>query len=211
MAKTLTRPDISVRIYKKSFNGAKKMATANNKSVDVKRLAYLGILSALVFATTLMGIPIGGFFETSALPMAVIVIGSAMLGIRAGGILGAVFSIAVIILPGTSVYLTFGDNRFVSVFCTILVVFFKGVLAGIASGAVYKLLEKVNKYIAVLTAGISAVTVNTGIFIIGSVLFFEASFAAIMSVALLINYLIEVGTGIIVAPAVLRILNIKKK
>ena len=181
------------------------------KSVDIRRLAYLAILAALVFVTQIIAIPVGGFFETSALPVAVIVIGSAILGPRAGGILGAVFGIAVLCLPGTQVYLTFGDNRVISVFCTILVVFLKGVLAGVASGFVYKLVEKFNRYVAVLCAGISAVTVNTGIFIIGSVLFFDASFALLMTTALLISYLIELGTSIILAPATLRIINIKRK
>ncbi len=181
------------------------------KSLDIRRLAYLAIFSALVFVTQIIAIPVGGFFETSAIPMAVIVIGSAILGIRAGGVLGMVFGIAVLILPGTQVYLTFGDNKFVSVFCTVLVVFFKGIFAGLASGVVYKLLERFNRYLAVLCAGISAVTVNTGIFILGSVMFFEASFAALMTVALLISYLIELGTSIVIAPAALRIINIKKK
>lgn len=181
------------------------------ETINVKRLAYLAIFSALVFVTQLLAIPVGGFFETSAIPMAVIVIGSAILGIKAGGVLGVVFSIVVLILPGTQAYLTFGDNRFVSVFCTILVVFFKGVFAGLAAGAVYKLLERFNRYVAVLSAGISAVTVNTGLFILGSILFFEAKFAAIMSIALLISYLVELGTTIIIAPAALRIINLKKK
>ena len=182
----------------------------SKENVDVRRLAYLAILAALVFVAQIIAIPIGGFFETSALPMAVIVIGAALLGTRAGGILGLVFSIAVICLPGTQVYLTFGNNRFVSVFCTILVVFLKGILAGVASGAVYRALEKVNRFVAVLLSGVSAVTVNTGIFIIGSVLFFDATFAALMTVALLISYLLELGTTIVLAPAVLRIISIKK-
>ena len=185
--------------------------TVFNKKLDVHRLAYLAILSALVFVTQIIAIPVGVFFETSALPMAVIVIGSALLGVRAGGILGFVFSIAVLCLPGTQVYLTFGNNRVVSVFCTLLVVIIKGVTAGLASGYVYKLLEKYNRYLAVLCAGISAVTANTAIFVIGSVLFFEASFAALMSIALLISYLIELGTSIILAPVTLRLISIKIK
>ena len=86
----------------------------------------------------------------------------------------------------------------------------KGILAGIASGYVYKLLEKFNRYLAVICAGATAVTVNTGIFILGSVLFFEASFAALMSVALLISYLIELFISIVLAPATMRIIAIKQ-
>ena len=89
---------------------APKTKVKSKNSVDVQRLAYLAILSALVFIAQIMAIPVGGFFETSALPVAVIVIGAALLGTKAGGILGFVFSIAVICLPGTQVYLTFGGN-----------------------------------------------------------------------------------------------------
>ena len=195
-------------VTEKEAGAAKKRFSKD--SIDVRRLAYLAILAALVFVAQVMAIPVGGFFETSALPMAVIVIGAALLGTRAGGVLGLVFSIAVICLPGTQVYLTFGSNKVVSVFCTILVVFLKGILAGVAAGAVYKLLEKVNRFLAVLLSGAAAVTVNTGIFIIGSVLFFEATFAALMTAALLVSYLLELGTTVILAPAVLRIISIKK-
>lgn len=182
-----------------------------NKKIDIKKMTYLAILSALVFVTQIMAIPVGGFFETSALPVMVIVVGSALLGPKGGGVLGLVFGIAVLCLPGTQVYLTFGNNKVYSVLCTILVVLLKGVAAGIASGFVYKLVERFNRYVAVFCAGFAAVTVNTGIFLVGSVLFFEAKFALMMNVALLISYLIELGTSVVLAPAVLRIINIKKK
>ena len=181
------------------------------KKVDVKKMTYLAILSALVFVTQIMAIPVGGFFETSALPVMVIVVGSSLLGPKGGGVLGLVFGIAVLCLPGTQVYLTFGNNEVYSVFCTVLVVLFKGALAGIASGFVYKLIERFNRYVAVFCAGFVAVTVNTGIFVLGSVLFFDAKFALLMNVALLISYLIELGTSIVLAPAILRIINIKKR
>ena len=180
-------------------------------SFDVKRLTYLSMLSALVFLLQIMAIPVGGFFETSALPVAVIVVGAAIFGIKGGAWLGLVFSIAVLLLPGTQVYLTFGDNQVYSYFCTIAVVFIKGIVAGIAAGVVYKLLKNINRYVAVLISGIAAVSMNTGIFILGSILFFEASFAAMMTIALLVSYLIELSTSILLAPATLRIINIKNK
>ena len=189
---------------------APKTKVNSKNSVDVQRLAYLAILSALVFIAQIMAIPVGGFFETSALPVAVIVIGAALLGTKAGGILGFVFSIAVICLPGTQVYLTFGSNRVFSVFCTILVVFLKGICAGLGAGFVYKLAERINRYLAALLAGVTAVTVNTGIFVIGSVLFFEASFAALMTVALLASYLVELFVSVALAPTVMRVISLKK-
>ena len=185
--------------------------TKANKKFDVRKMTYLAIFSALVFVLQIMAIPVGGFFESSALPVAVIVIGAALFGIRGGAWLGFVFGIAVMILPGTQVYLTFGSNQVYSIFCTVGVVFIKGIIAGACAGALYKLLNRSNKYVAVLVSGIAAVTANTGIFILGSVLFFEASFAAMMTVALLISYLIELGTSVLLAPIALRVINIKSK
>ena len=183
----------------------------NNKKFDVRKLTYLAIFSALVFVFQVMAIPVGGFFETSALPVAVIVIGAALFGIKGGAWLGFVFGIAVMILPGTQVYLTFGNNAVYSTFCTIAVVFVKGIFAGAAAGVVFKLLNRFNRYFAVLTSGIAAVTVNTGIFILGSILFFEASIAAMMTLALLVSYLIELAVSILLAPIALRFINIKNK
>ena len=183
--------------------------STEKKSVNVRKMTYLAIFSALVFVLQIIAIPVGGFFETSALPVCVIVIGAALFGIKGGAWLGFVFGIAVMILPGTQVYLTFGNNHVYSAICTVAVVFLKGILAGVASGAVYRILKKFNRYVAVLTAGIAAVTVNTGIFLIGSVLFFDASFAAMMTIALLISYLIELSTSILLAPIALRVINIK--
>ncbi|MBR2432181.1 MAG: hypothetical protein IKB23_04620, partial [Clostridia bacterium] len=85
--------------------------TKANKKFDVRKMTYLAIFSALVFVLQIMAIPVGGFFESSALPVAVIVIGAALFGIRGGAWLGFVFGIAVMILPGTQVYLTFGSNQ----------------------------------------------------------------------------------------------------
>ena len=58
--------------------------TKANKKFDVRKMTYLAIFSALVFVLQIMAIPVGGFFESSALPVAVIVIGAALFGIRGG-------------------------------------------------------------------------------------------------------------------------------
>lgn len=182
------------------------------KSVDVRKMTYLAILSAIVFVLQIIAIPVGGFFETSALPVAVIVIGAALFGVRAGAWLGFVFGVAVMILPGTQAYLTFaGNGQALNVFATILVVFAKGIGAGACAGLIYKLLERVNRYLAVIVAGVAAVTVNTGVFILGSVLFFDGSFGVLFGAIIALSYPIEAGTSILLAPVALRVINIKKK
>ena len=45
-------------------------------------------------------------------------------------------------------------------------------LSGLCAGFAYKLLEKVNRYLAVLVSAVVCPVVNTGIFILGSFIFF---------------------------------------
>ena len=86
----------------------------------------------------------------------------------------------------------------------------------------YKLLEKKNRYLAVIAAAIVCPIVNTGIFIIGCFIFFidtvkSGAAGAGMSVgAYLIiffvglNFVFELLTNIILSPAIVKLLNIRK-
>ena len=87
----------------------------------------------------------------------------------------------------------------------------------------YKALEKFNRYAAVLVSAVVAPVVNTGIFLIGSLIFFidavsAGATAEGMSVGgyLIIffvglNFVFELIVNVILSPAILRIINIKKK
>ena len=98
----------------------------------------------------------------------------------------------------------------------------KGILCGFVAGLVYSLLEKRNRYVAVIAAAVACPVVNTGIFLIGSLIFFMdavKSFALTEGVsvgAYLIlffvglNFVFELITNIILSPAILRIINIRK-
>ena len=106
---------------------------------------------------------------------------------------------------------------------TILVVLLKGVVSGIAAAGVYKLLEKKNKYIAVLGAAVTCPLANTGVFVLGCFAFFmdtirewgagmgfENAFAYIILGMVGINFIVEMILNIVLSPAVVRLLNIKK-
>ena len=83
------------------------------------------------------------------------------------------------------------------------------------------MLEKFNRYLAVFVSAIVCPVVNTGIFLLGSLIFFidtvnAGATAENMSVgAYLIiffvglNFIFELLVNIILSPAILRILNIK--
>ncbi len=181
------------------------MKKIRGKSTDVKRIVYLAVFAALIVVTQTLSIPIFGAFETAALTVACIVIGSAILGVGGGAILGAVFGLVVLLLPGTAGYIQ------ESLFYTIVVVFSKGIFAGVVSGLSFKLLNGINRYFAVIISAVLAVTVNTGIFILGSILFFNGVFSDFVEVVLLVSYPIELAVSVVLSPAVLRIINIKKK
>ena len=86
-----------------------------------------------------------------------------------------------------------------------------------------KLLEKVNRYAAILCAAIAAPVVNTGVFFLGCHLFFFEDIASffeieaeqvtvfIITVLIGINFIIELLVNIVLAPTVCRILDINDK
>ena len=145
----------------------------------IKRMVTIAFLMALVFVMQLvtgMIPPIGGF--SISLVLIPIVMGAVLYGPGAGALLGATF--------GTIVYIncvTGADPGGAMVFqanpiLCLLVVMGKGVLAGLASGLMYKLLSKWNAHMAMLCAAIVCPVVNTGFFILCMLTFFKDVLAA---------------------------------
>ena len=182
-----------------------------------KSLTLGAILTALVvLLQTLDSFIRFGPFSIS-LVLLPIVIGAAMCGTAVSTWLGFVFSV-VVLMTDASAFLA------ISVPGTIITVLLKGTLCGFAAGLIYNLVAKKSKYAAVVAAAIVCPVVNTGIFLLGCVLFF---FEAIESWGLASgygtaveymflglaggNFLFELATNIILSPTVVRLLNIKKK
>ena len=179
------------------------MKKYGNVTLDVKKLTYVAVLTAIVVVLQFIPIRIATF--ELALSVPAMVIGAALCGVGAGAWLGFVFGAVVLMLPGTSFYLSF------SLFGTILTVLAKGIAAGAAAGLVYSLLERFNKYVAVLAAAASATFANTLIFLIGSMIFFESDIQTVLGVLISVNFLIELVVNVVLAPTVYRIISIKKK
>ena len=192
------------------------MQTKNN-SVSTEKIVLLSLFTALVAILAYFGgfIKIGGLASIS-LTLIPVVLGAAMCGPWAGAWLGGV--------SGAVFFMT-ADAAFwmgLSIPGTIITVMVKGVAAGLVAGLVYKLFEKMNRYVAVVAAAIVCPIVNTGIFIIGCFLFFidtvkAGAAGADMSVgAYLIiffvglNFVFELLTNIILSPAIVKLLGIRK-
>lgn len=192
----------------------------NNK---LKRMVSIALLMAMVVALQFIGSaipPIGGIVSIS-LVLIPIVVGAAAFGPGAGAILGGTFGVMAVIgcVTGSDVG---GAMVFQAgpVLC-ILVVMAKGILAGAASGWVYRLLKNKNGYAAMLCAAIVCPVVNTGVFLICMALFFMDVLSAwaggshvlgyVLSYLVLRNFLPELTLNIVFSPAGERIVKLVQK
>lgn len=189
------------------------------KAWDVKKLVGLALLTAIVVVLQIVGSAIKiGMFSLSFV-LVPIVVGAAMFGPAAGGYLGGVFGLIVLLSGDAGAFMT------VSVLGTIITVMVKGICAGLAAGAVYKLFAKKNRYIAIMLAAVTCPVVNTGIFLLGCLAFFMPTirmwagtlgFGANASKYMIVglvgwNFVIELGINIVLGPIILRIINIREK
>ena len=194
------------------------MQTMTQNRKRIQNLALLALLTAIVAVLSYFGgfIKIGGLASIS-LTLIPVVLGAALCGPFAGAWLGAV-SGAIFFLTADAVF-WFG----LSIPGTVITVLVKGVLSGLLAGFAYTLLEKYNRYLAIIVSAVVCPVVNTGIFLIGCLVFFMDTVtgfadAESMSVgAYLIiffvglNFVFELLANILLSPALLRIVNIKKK
>ena len=181
------------------------------------KMVSLGILSAIIIVLQV----VTTYFPTKPFPITLalipIIIGSALFDEKAGAFLGGVFSVVVIVMCviGADVggAMVWNANPFLC----ILVCMLKGICAGYVSGLLYRLIEKKNNIVATIIAGLSAPIVNTGIFVLGLVLFFKDILAQwsggsdvlyyILFGLLGVNFLVEVGVNMILSPVIVKILN----
>ena len=137
-----------------------------SKNNNTQKIVGLGLFTAIVIVLQLMGSFIRfGTFSIS-LVLVPVVIGAALYGAGAGAWLGFVFGVVVLLSGDAAAFLG------VNALGTILTVLVKGTLAGLLSGLVYKALENKNRTLAVAVAAVVCPVVNTGVFLIGCLLFF---------------------------------------
>lgn len=164
---------------------------------SVRRMTGLSLLAAIIAVLTILGnfVRFGPFPITLAL--APIIIGAAMYGPSAGAILGGVFGLVTLLSGiagwdgGTVIYLM-GVNPGACILICVL----KGAGAGFLAGLVYDLIAKKNSRIGVIAAGIVCPVVNTGLFIIGMLIFFTSALESWASGQGLFYYVIFGLTGV---------------
>ena len=194
------------------------MKRTNKNKFSTEKMVLLALLTALVALLAYFGgfIKIGGLASIS-LTLIPVVLGAALLGPLSGAWLGGVAGAVFFITADAAFWLG------LSIPGTIITVMVKGILSGLLAGYAYKLVERFNRYAAVIVSAIVCPVVNTGIFLLGSLIFFidTVSAGAIgegMSVGgylivffVGLNFVFELLSNMIFSPAIVRLLNIKKK
>lgn len=189
--------------------------STQTKKMSTKTLALGAILTALVIILQLMGSFIHlGLFSIS-LVLIPIVVGAALCGKYIGAWLGFVFG-AVVLLSGDATAF-----MMINIPGTILTVLLKGTLCGLLAGLVYEIFSKKNVYLGVFSAAIVCPIINTGIFLLGCLLFFmptikewagNQDLTSYMIFGLgLLNFPVELGFNIVLSPVIVRLLSITKK
>ncbi len=187
-----------------------------------RKMTGLAIFTAIIVVLQVLCtfVRFGPFSITLAL--APIIIGTAMYGKGAGAYLGGVFGAVVLVTgllgwDGGTVMLLMGINPLGCV----LVCLLKGVAAGFFAGLCYELIAKKNDKLGVLISGIVCPVVNTGLFIVGMLVFFFdtlSGWAGGQNLLLYIivgltgvNFLAELAVNIVLSSGITRIIRAGKK
>lgn len=193
------------------------------KNASIKRMVGIALLMAVVVVLQFVSSMIPPIFGIVSISLALIpvVLGASVFGPAAGCILGATLGAVVAVNS-----ITGADPGGAMVFqaspvLCILVVMAKGILAGLASGWVYRLLKDRNGYIAMLLAAIVCPVVNTGVFLACMALFFMDVLSAwagggdvlgyVLTFLVLCNFVPELMINIVFSPAGQRIAHAVQK
>ncbi|MBR6207876.1 MAG: ECF transporter S component [Oscillospiraceae bacterium] len=190
----------------------------NKKPFDVHKLVGMAIFTAIVVVLEWVSAAVGhvGIF-TFTLALIPIVVGAALYGVEAGAWLGFVFGVIVLISGDAAPFWA------VNILGTVITVLLKGTFAGFVSGLVYKALSK-RPMLGVVASAVAAPVMNTGVFLLGCLVFFlptirewgaAAGFENAGTYMVLgfvgINFLIEMLINIVLSPVILRLIRIGQR
>ena len=186
-----------------------------SKRISTRKLTGLALFTAIVVVLQFLGafIRFGPF--SISLVLIPIVVGAALYGPLSGAWLGFVFGMVVLLSGDAAAFLT------VNPIGTVLTVLVKGALAGLCAGLVYRALEKLNEWVAVILAAVAAPVVNTGVFLLGCLVFFLptvtewatglgfSNVGKYMIFGLVgANFLFELLVNIVLSPVIVRLVKI---
>ena len=186
-------------------------------SAKTQRLTGLALFTGIIVVLQIVCtfVKFGPF--TLTLAMVPIVVGAAVYGPKAGAYLGGVFGLVVVVASVTGAdpggYTFFTARPFV----TIVLIMVKGIMAGLAAGAVYAALRRKSTMAGVIVAAVVSPVVNTGIFVAGVLLLYRDLLMAMaggtsvlffaLTVLIGVNFLVELAVDVVLIPVVARIIQ----
>ena len=189
--------------------------------MKTQKLTAMSILLALVIILQLFAtfIPMKPFnLNLTLIP---IVVGAALYGKKSGALLGFAFA-AVVMITYITGAAAFGHILWLALPIMIAIVtLFRGAATGFAAGAVYNLLKSKSSYFAGVASAVIAPIVNTGIYCLAMIFLFRDALSEkaggtdiyyfLIFGMVGINFLIELAINVLLSPAIVRIIGVRKK
>jgi len=188
-------------------------------SQNIKKLVGMATLTALVVGLQFLSNYVSFGSVSITLALIPIAMGAVLYGPLAGLFLGLVMGGIVLTAPST-----IGVFMPINLPLTILLCLVKTGVAGLVSGLLFKLFAYIAKKqesvkakkilfaAGIIVAALVIPVINTGIFIVGAVLWFSepfgGTFAGIVSAVLTVNFLIEFLVSAILSPALVTLVNV---
>lgn len=181
------------------------------KKWDTRTMVLGAVLTALVIAFQYLSMAIRFGTFSITLSLTPIVIGAVLCGTGMGAWLGLVFGVTVLLTGDAAPFWAVNPAG------TLITVLVKGMAAGVVPALLFKALKK-RETLATAIAAIVSPIANTGVFVLGCAIFFVPALkewygnvTTFLVTIFSFNFVIEMGLNIILAPVVVRILNIRKK
>lgn len=193
----------------------------SEKFLNTKNVVYLAILTTLLVVLNLLS-TVFKIITNVNLTLIPIVLGALMLGMRGGLILGVISGVMTFIFGVTGVD-AFTNFLFTQhPILTFLTCTIKITAAGVLGGLVYGIMKNKNKYVATFLASAVVPIANTAIFVLGALTMYDSisvlasgEGVGVMYFLIIIcagvNFLIELGINLLVAPAIHSVVNVLEK
>lgn len=178
--------------------------------LKIKRIVGVAILSALAVVLQLIAnyMPSGSPVNLN-LALLVITIAGVVYGPFSGAIVGTIVGFVIIFAPSTSAFI--GHNAFMTVVLCLL----KTGLAGMCAGFLFKLIKRWSVPEGIVSASLIVPIVNTGLFLIGAMIFFLPVYGdeigTLIKLTLTINFLIEFIMCAVLSPTLIYLVKILDK
>lgn len=182
------------------------------------RMVEFAVLTALTVILQLLCSVLTFGQISITLSLVPVVIGAALFGPGGGAILGFILGAVNFISSFFNPVLLFLFQA--SPVAYIITCFGKTVLAGAVAGLLYRAFREKHRYVGVTLAALSAPIVNTGVFFLMMIAFFQKALvelfsleagsvaAFVITVFIGVNFLVEFGLNVILCPAIARIIDV---